>query len=98
MEAIREVLTPEQFARFEKPKAIEMKRGEASFHHPLMIHGSFANSTDRPRRATVVNAFRDGVVSDSDEPLLQGVPAVPKGERMDGQFFPLLYGGQHGRD
>jgi hypothetical protein len=38
-----------------------------------------------------VNAFRDGVCSGSDEPLLAGVPPVPKGEPMGGQFFPLLF-------
>jgi ectoine hydroxylase-related dioxygenase (phytanoyl-CoA dioxygenase family) len=90
MEAIREVLTPEQFRRFQNPVAIELKQGEATFHHPLMIHGSFANNTDRPRRATVINAFRDGVLSDSDKPLLEGVPVVPRGQQMEGQFFPLL--------
>jgi ectoine hydroxylase-related dioxygenase (phytanoyl-CoA dioxygenase family) len=91
MEAIREALTPEQFTRFQKPVAIELKKGEATFHHPLMIHGSFANNTDRPRRATVINAFRDGVLSDSDQPLLEGVPVVPRGQKMAGQFFPLLF-------
>ncbi len=90
MEAVREVLTPEQVARFQ-PFAVELKKGECAFHHPLMIHGSFANSTDRPRRAAVVNMFRDGVCSASDEPLLAGVPAIKTGEKMDGQFFPLLY-------
>src|SRR5438132_11635369 len=53
MDAIRTVLSPEQAERF-KPVAIELKKGEASFHHPLMVHGSYANSTDRPRRATVI--------------------------------------------
>jgi len=38
----------------------------------------------------VINAFATGVQSASDEPLLQGVPSVPKGQRMGGQFFPLL--------
>jgi ectoine hydroxylase-related dioxygenase (phytanoyl-CoA dioxygenase family) len=90
MEAIRSVLTPEQAANF-KPVAIELKKGEAAFHHPLMVHGSFANSTDRPRRATVLNVFRDGVVSDTDQPLLMGVPVVPRGAKVEGQFFPLLY-------
>ena len=60
MDAIQSVLTDEQRARF-KPVAIELKRGEAAFHHPRMIHGSFANTSDRPRRATVINVFRDGV-------------------------------------
>ena len=71
--------------------AIELKQGEAAFHHPLMIHGSLENRTDRPRRATVINAFRDGTLSDSDEPHLDGVPAIPRGEKMGGQFFPLLF-------
>ncbi|MFO0929322.1 MAG: phytanoyl-CoA dioxygenase family protein [Gemmataceae bacterium] len=91
MEAIRQVLTPEQYEQFQHPVAIELKKGEATFHHPLLVHGSFANSTDRPRRATVINAFRDGVVSDADQPLLKGVPVIPRGERMGGPFFPLLF-------
>ena len=55
-----------------------------------MVHGSFENRTDRPRRATVINVFRDGVKSDSNQPLLAGVPVVPAGQTMGGQFFPLL--------
>lgn len=90
MEAIKSVLTDEQKEQF-KPVAIELKKGEASFHHPLMVHGSFANKTDRPRRATVINIFRDGVVSASDTPPLEGVPAIPAGQQMAGQFFPLLF-------
>ena len=90
MDSIREVLTPEQLAQFQ-PEAIELKKGECAFHHPLMIHGSFENRTDRPRRAVVVNAFRDGVRSGWNEPLLAGVPPIPTGQPMDGQFFPLLY-------
>jgi ectoine hydroxylase-related dioxygenase (phytanoyl-CoA dioxygenase family) len=90
MDAIQAVLTVEQKREF-KPIAIELKKGEASFHHPLMVHGSFENKTNRPRRATVINAFRDGVVSNSDMPPLEGVPGIPTGSRMQGQFFPLLF-------
>jgi ectoine hydroxylase-related dioxygenase (phytanoyl-CoA dioxygenase family) len=90
MEAIREVLSPEQWEQFQHPVAIELRRGECSFHHPLMVHGSFENRTDRPRRAAVVNVVRDGVKSSSDEPLLAGVPPVPSGRPIAGQFFPLL--------
>ncbi|HEY2840762.1 MAG TPA: phytanoyl-CoA dioxygenase family protein [Pirellulales bacterium] len=89
MDSIREVLTPEQLAQF-KPRAIELKKGECAFHHPLMIHGSYENRTDRPRRAVVLNAFRDGVCSGSDDELLGGVPPIPKGQKMQGRFFPLL--------
>src|SRR5437660_2882466 len=90
MDSIQAVLTEAQKGLF-RPVAIELKSGECSFHHPRMIHGSFANSTDRPRRATVINVFRDGVLSNSDAPPLEGVPVIPKGEPMGGQFFPLLY-------
>src|SRR4051812_24867320 len=91
MDAIKEVLTPDQWERFQHPVAIELKKGECSFHHPLMVHGSFENRTDRPRRATVINAFQDGVTSDKNEELLQGVPPIPAGQKMEGQFFPLLF-------
>lgn len=90
MDSIQTVLSGEQRAAF-KPVAIELKKGECSFHHPRMIHGSHANTTASPRRATVINVFRDGVRSASDEPLLEGVPVIPKGEPMGGRFFPLLY-------
>ena len=89
MDAIRKVLTDEQMAAF-VPTAIELKAGECAFHHPLLIHGSQENRTDRPRRAVVLNVVRDGVKSASDEPLLKGVPPVPNGRELDGQFFPLL--------
>jgi ectoine hydroxylase-related dioxygenase (phytanoyl-CoA dioxygenase family) len=91
MEAIRAVLNDGQWHQFQNPAAIELKKGECSFHHPLMVHGSYANRTDRPRRATVINVIRDGVKSASDEPPLAGVPPVPPGQPMAGQFFPLLF-------
>ena len=90
MEGIRNVLSREQWEAFQEPVAIEMKAGEASFHHPLMLHGSFANRTDSPRRALVLNFVRDGVRSDSDEPLLEGVDSIPAGQKLSGRFFPLL--------
>jgi ectoine hydroxylase-related dioxygenase (phytanoyl-CoA dioxygenase family) len=90
MDTIQSVLSDEQKREF-KPKAIELKKGECSFHHPLMVHGSFENRTDRPRRAAVINVVRDDVRSASDEPLLQGVPKIPAGQKLSGQFFPLLW-------
>ena len=89
MDAIQTVLSDEQKAQF-RPTPAEFPKGYAAFHHPLMVHGSYQNRSPRPRRAVVINVFRDGVISDSDKPLLKGVPPVPKGEKMDGQFFPLL--------
>jgi ectoine hydroxylase-related dioxygenase (phytanoyl-CoA dioxygenase family) len=90
MNAIQSVLTREQQEQFQ-PVAIELKAGECSFHHPLMVHGSFENKSDRSRRGAVINVFRDGVRSASDDPLLEGVPQIPSGEQIHGQFFPLLF-------
>ncbi|HEV2196694.1 MAG TPA: phytanoyl-CoA dioxygenase family protein [Candidatus Acidoferrum sp.] len=82
---------PEELQEKFKPVVVEMKKGEASFHHARTMHGSGANDTPRPRRATVINVFRDGVISNANEPLLEGVPVIPRGEKMGGHFFPLLY-------
>jgi ectoine hydroxylase-related dioxygenase (phytanoyl-CoA dioxygenase family) len=90
MNDIMTVLNDEQKEAF-RPVPIDIKRGQCSFHHPLTVHGSYENRSDRPRRATLVNAFRDGVRSASDEPLLAGVPAIPNGQKMEGRFFPLLF-------
>lgn len=90
MEGLMKFLTPEQKAQF-KPVPIELKRGYATFHHPLLVHGSYGNRSGISRRAFVLNVFADGTVSNSDEPLLQEVPVIPKGEKMQGQFFPLIY-------
>jgi len=90
MQAIRSVLSEKQNEQFQ-PVAIELKAGECSFHHPLMLHGSFENRSDRPRRGAVINVFRDGVKSASDAPPLEGVPPILAGDKMIGQFFPLLF-------
>jgi ectoine hydroxylase-related dioxygenase (phytanoyl-CoA dioxygenase family) len=90
MDEIQTVLTPEQRQAFH-PVPIELRPGECSFHHPRLVHGSFENRSERSRRATVINVFRDGVRSASDEPLLEGVPAIPSDHKMEGPFFPLLF-------
>jgi ectoine hydroxylase-related dioxygenase (phytanoyl-CoA dioxygenase family) len=86
MNEIVKELNEEQKQAF-RPVPIELKRGLCSFHHPLMVHGSYENRSDRPRRATLVNVFRNGVRSASDEPLLAGVPVIPKGRRWRGSPF-----------
>ena len=86
---IMDHLTPAQKSAF-NPVALETKAGEAIFHHPLTLHGSGENKSLHPRRAFVINVFADGVHSDTDEVLLNGVPVINKGEKMQGTFFPLL--------
>src|SRR6476659_5294318 len=91
LHGIKDFLNDEQKKQFENPQFAEVRAGEAIFHHSLTLHGSGENKSDKPRRAFVINVFADGVVSDSNDELLAGVPPVKKGEKMQGQFFPLLY-------
>ena len=92
---ILDYLSPEQKAAF-KPVSVETKAGQAIFHHPLTLHGSGENKSQRQRRAFVINAFADGVKSDSDQSLLEGVPVISRGHKMEGQFFPLIFEGPRG--
>jgi len=91
LHGINDFLNDEQKKQFANPQYGEVKAGEAIFHHPLTLHGSGENKSNKPRRAFVINVFADGVNSDSDDELLSGVPPVAKGNKMQGQFFPLLY-------
>jgi len=91
MDAIKIALDKNQWEMFQNPVAIELEAGECAFHHPLLVHGSKENNSSISRRACVLNVLRDGVCSASDEPLLAGVEPTPKGEKLGGQFFPLLY-------
>ncbi len=90
MDGIRQVLDDEQWQAMQHPTTVHCRRGEASFHHPLTLHGSQANNSARPRRVAVINLVADGVRSDSDAPLLSGVPPIAKGQPLAGRFFPLL--------
>lgn len=91
MEGIRAFLSDSQKTEFKNKVPAEMKRGYATFHHPLMMHGSYENTSSRPRRAFVLNVFADETRSDTDQELLHGVPVINKGNKMEGQFFPLLF-------
>jgi len=94
MESVREVLTPEQIQDFESKCPIVLKKGEATFHHPLMMHGSYKNRSDQQRRATVINVLADGVTSNfegEDSPGTTNFPMLPKGQKMEGDFYPVLF-------
>lgn len=96
MDAVRQVLSPSQIVQFEQRQPIILKKGEASFHHPLMMHGSYENTSDRPRRATVINVLADGVVSNFEgdhSPGTSNFPMLPKGQKMAGDYYPILFDG-----
>jgi ectoine hydroxylase-related dioxygenase (phytanoyl-CoA dioxygenase family) len=90
MNGLMEFLTESQKDAF-IPVPIALKKGYGTFHHPLLVHGSYENRSDRPRRAFVLNVFADGTRSDSNQELMPGTPLIPKGEKMQGQFFPVLF-------
>lgn len=93
MLAVKEVLNEEQKKEFDKKIPNVVKKGYASFHHPLMMHGSYENRSSRPRRATVLNVMNDGVISNMGNANqdLGGFPLIPQDTPMNGQFFPILF-------
>jgi len=90
MDSIKDILTEEEVQKFQ-PLPSLLKKGHASFHHPLAIHGSFPNRTSSPRRAAVLNYFVEGTRSNTDEPLLKGIPIIPRGQPLKNRFFPLVF-------
>ena len=97
MNAVKEVLNEKQLDLFEKKVANELPRGYASFHHPLMMHGSYENYSDRPRRAVVINAMdyqTQGNTAGYDRlEALKRFPDMLQNQVLDSQFFPLLFDG-----
>ena len=92
MDGLMNTLSPDQKAAF-NPVPIELEKGYATFHHPLMVHGSYENKSDMSRRAFVLNVFADGTVSNTNDELLKGVPPIARGHKIEGKYFPLLFEG-----
>jgi Phytanoyl-CoA dioxygenase (PhyH) len=90
MDAVKEYLEPDQAAAF-RPEPMVLRAGECLFHHSHTVHGSYGNRSDGPRRGVVVNFMRpDTRCGDGDAPLLTGVPVIPKGAVIEGDYFPML--------
>jgi len=110
MEAVKTVLDDTQKEVFAKKVPMLLKRGECSFHHPLLMHGSYNNTSDAPRRATVINVFKEGTLSNA-KVCLEGIPEadsrksflkfggegwdwVDQDKEMNNKFFPILFDGK----
>ncbi|MCB9881073.1 MAG: phytanoyl-CoA dioxygenase family protein [Planctomycetes bacterium] len=89
MDAVLEHLSPECLGAFH-PRAMTLKRGQAVVHHGRTLHGSYANQSDRPRRALVLNYFADGVRAARDESMLRGLPVFTAGSPLVEPWFPLV--------
>ncbi|HEX8522872.1 MAG TPA: phytanoyl-CoA dioxygenase family protein [Tepidisphaeraceae bacterium] len=70
-----------------------VSKGHVHYHHSLTWHGSHANSSDRPRRAIALHYMTDQTryVGKGDHVMKRFVD-VSDGERMRGEFFPLVWG------
>jgi hypothetical protein len=97
MDSVRTVLNKEQLEAFEKRVPNELPKGYASFHHPLTMHGSYANTSDRPRRATVLNVMSCNTLGNTEGyhrlDALHTFPVMPQDKVLDSNFFPLLFDG-----
>lgn len=92
-DAVFEHLDATQRAAF-RPQLAPLRAGQASIHHSHTLHGSGPNRSSRPRRAVVLNYMAADTRSAADEPLLRGVPTIPRGEIVRGAAFPLVLGSE----
>lgn len=91
MDGIQSVLTDEQRAQF-KAVPLELEAGEVSFHHSMTLHGSYGNTSDRPRRGVVLNFMHPETKSaDGKHPLLIHTQPIPEGAVIEGENFPIVY-------
>ena len=89
MDQIQAHLSDPQRAAFQ-PAPVHLKAGEASIHHSGTIHGSFANTSNGPRRGVVLNFMSPETrCADSTIPLLDGCPLLEVGALIEGPFFPI---------
>ncbi|KFC59021.1 syringomycin biosynthesis enzyme [Flavobacterium gilvum] len=97
MDAVREILNKKQLEQFDNSIANELPKGYASFHHPLTMHGSYANTSDRSRRAIVLNAMNYNTLGNtagySRLEALKSFPTMEQDKVLDSNFFPLLFDG-----
>jgi ectoine hydroxylase-related dioxygenase (phytanoyl-CoA dioxygenase family) len=90
MDAVKAFLEPDQAAAF-RPVAMEVEAGECLFHDAHTVHGSHGNASAGPRRGIALNYMKpDTRSADGKRPLLAGVPLVPAGAVIEGDYFPIV--------
>lgn len=90
MDAVKAFLEPEQAEAF-RPQPMIVKAGDCLFHDAHTVHGSYANESDGPRRGVVLNFMKpDTRCADGARPLLTGVPVIPEGAVIEGDYFPIV--------
>jgi len=74
-----------------RPRPMRLWAGEAVFHHSHVLHGSFGNRSDRPRRAAVLNYMGAAVRAVGADPLLRGTARQVPGAPVQGRWFPVVW-------
>lgn len=96
MESVKEVLSIDQQNAFDRKVANELPKGYASFHHPLTMHGSYANNSSKSRSAVVINTMEASTQGNTAGygrlEALKNFPEIPHNQVLDSRFFPLLMG------
>lgn len=84
---------PEELRANFAPEPAPVPAGGCVFHHAMIVHGSYGNSENRPRRAFAVTYMHPETRSASaDRPIVPKGPVVPVGEIIDDRLFPVLRG------
>lgn len=75
-------------------ETITARKGEVSFHHPLMWHASGPNTSDRPRRAAIVRYVGDGTIWLGSERYEYNYAddevGIAIGDPLGGKYFPVV--------
>jgi ectoine hydroxylase-related dioxygenase (phytanoyl-CoA dioxygenase family) len=79
--------------RYRRSAPVELQAGDATFHHPLTVHGAGANTTHRPRWSFIVMyAPADAVYTGASYPATDDL-GLAVGEPFDHPSFPIVWQG-----
>jgi hypothetical protein len=79
------------------PVHVELKAGQASFHHALTYHGSGRNVSDSPRLGIAIHLmagetlYRSGDKGWDENPYLPSFRKLKTGDVIVGDEFPIIY-------
>lgn len=74
------------------PQVMQLRRGDATWHHGNLLHYAFPNRTDRPRRALVAIFFPGSATYDGKRHPITSSAGMKMGDTFPDQLFPVLSG------
>jgi hypothetical protein len=73
------------------PVTLDLKRGQAAFIHPLLVHATHANRTLDWSRTVNIHYMRNGTATVQDGPLLPRTTRFAANTPIGGPFFPVVF-------